>query len=423
MLGKGTLILVVGFGIICGIMGARMSSLQTKAVENMSYYHNVTNSHTIATAGANAAMSILYQDPTKRGALLSQSFSTGAFKGGTFNARLDSLPSTKLRLRTVSTYSKYSDTVEVYLATQKLNSFTMFAWMTNIENGVWWITGDTVWGRVHSNDILNVNGRPTFYDKVTSTKSFNPRPGTGTNNAIFKKGYETGVARIDLPTDLSELSNAAAAGGRRYTTNVYLSLSAGTGANADGKMYVRTSSGGPIVDSVSLADPSFNGAVWSTQSVYVQGKVDGKLTIGAASDIHVTNDITYEISPLVNQNTDDMLGLVANNNVIVDDNAANNASCEIDGSVFARTGSFTAQNYASRPVSGSLKIVGSIVQNTRGPVGTFSGSSIVSGFSKRYYYDPRLADAQVRPPFFPGFYTQTLTIANWWENVRIPEFF
>jgi hypothetical protein len=423
MLGKGTLILVVGFGIICGIMGARMSSLQTKAVENMSYYHNVTNSHTLATAGANSAMSILYQEPTKRGSLLSQSFSSGEFKGGAITARIDSLPSTKLRLRTVSTYGKYSDTVEVYLSTQKVNSFSMFAWMTNTENGVWWITGDTVWGRVHSNDVLNVNGRPTFYDKVTSTKSFNPKPGTGTNNAIFKKGYETGVARINFPADLSELSNAAAAGGRRYTTNVYLSLAGGSGASGDGKMYVRTSSSGPIVDSVSLADPGFNGAVWSTQSVYVQGRVDGRLSIGAATDIHVTNDITYEVSPLVDQNTDDMLGLVANNNVIVDDNAANNANCEIQASVFSRIGSFTAQNYASRPVSGTLKIVGSIVQNSRGAVGTFSGSSIVSGFSKRYYYDPRLANPQVRPPFFPGYYTQTLTISNWWENVRIPEYF
>ncbi len=423
MLGKGTLILVVGFGVICGIMGARMSHLQTESVENMSYYHNVTNSHTIASAGANAAISILYQDPTKRGALTSQSFTSGEFKGGSFSARVDSLPSTKLRLRTVSTFKKYSDTVEVYLNTQRLNSFSMFAWMTNIENGVWWITGDTVWGRVHSNDVLNVDGKPTYYEKVTTTKKFNPKPGTGTNKGIYKKGYETGVARINFPNDLSELSNAAAAGGRRYTTNVYLTLSGGTGSSGDGKMYVRTSSGGPITDSVSLADPSFNGAVWSTQNVYVQGQVDGRLTIGAADDIHVTNDVVYEVSPLVNSASDDMLGLVANDDVFVDDNAANNSNCEINASVFSRAGSFTAQNYASRPVSGALKIIGGIVQDTRGPVGTFSGSSIVSGFSKRYYFDPRLADPQTRPPFFPGFYTQTLVISNWWENVRIPEYF
>ncbi|HLF15391.1 MAG TPA: hypothetical protein VI932_10930 [Bacteroidota bacterium] len=417
------MILVLGFGIICGIMGARMSKLQTEAVENMSYYHNVTNSHTIASAGANSAMSIIYQDPTKRGAITSQSFSAGEFKGGSFSSRIDSLPSTKLRLRTVSDYHHYSDTVEVYFNTQRINSFSMFAWLTNFEGGVFWITGDTVWGRVHSNGVLNVNGRPTFYEKVTTAKLFAPKPGVGTNKAIFKKGYETGVARLEFPTDLSELSNAALAGGRRYTTNVYLSLSAGSGADDDGKVYVRTSSGGPVVDSISVADPGFNGAIWSTQSVYVEGKVDGRITIGAANDIHVTNDITYEVNPLNDVTSNDMLGLVANAKVFVDDNAANNANCEIHASIFSRAGSFTAQNYLTRPVSGTLKIVGGIVQDTRGAVGTFAGSTIVSGFSKRYYYDPRLADAQVRPPFFPGFYTQTLTISNWWENVRIPEYF
>lgn len=423
MLGKGTLILVLGFGIICGIMGARMSMLQTQAVENMSYYHDVSNSHTIASSGANSAMSMLYQDPTRRGELTTQLFSAGAYKGGSFTARMDSLPGPVLRLRSVSSYSKYSDTVEVYFTQKRLNSFSMFAWMTNNENGVWWITGDTVWGRVHSNGVLKMNGRPTFYDKVTTAKSISPKPGTGQNNAIFKEGYETGVAPIKFPTNLSELSVAAITGGRFYPEDIYLDLQGGSGANGDGKIHVRTSSGGPVVDSISLSDPGFNGAIWSVKDVYVQGKVDGKFTVGSSRDIHVTDDITYEVSPMSDPDTDDMLGLVADKNIYVDDNAANNSNCEIHASIFSRTGSFTAQNYASRPVSGTLKLIGGIIQDARGPVGTFGGSGIVSGFSKRYYYDQRLADPQVRPPFFPGFYTQTLTISNWWENVRIPNYF
>ena len=89
--------------------------------------------------------------------------------------------------------------------------------------------------------------------------------------------------------------------------------------------------------------------------------------------------------------------------------------------MFARSGSFEAQNYSTRPVSGTLSLVGSIVQNVRGAVGTFSGSVILSGFSKRYRYDTRYADPNVRPPYFPGFYTLTMTIKNWWENIRIPQ--
>ncbi len=60
--------------------------------------------------------------------------------------------------------------------------------------------------------------------------------------------------------------------------------------------------------------------------------------------------------------------------------------------IFARSRSFTAENYSSRGLSGTLQVVGSIVQNDRGAVGQFSGSTLLSGFYKRYRYDPRLED-------------------------------
>lgn len=421
MMGKGAVILVIGFGLIYGIVGYRLTRLQNRAITNMSYYHDVTNSHTLASAGANTAISLLYQNPNKRGDVTAQSFSGGSYKGGSFATRVDSISSTRLRLRSTATYRGFKDTVEVFFNTKKNNSFSMYAWMSNFEGNVFWITGDTVWGRVHSNGNLHVNGRPVFMEKVTTSKAFSPKPGIGTNNAIFKKGYETGVAQIQFPNDLSDLSAASIAGGRNYTTNVWVTLSPGTSANNDGKAYIRTSVSGPIIDSISLSDPSFNGALWSTQRVYVKGTIDGKLTIGAADDVVVLDDVLYESSPLTGT-SDDMLGLVAEDDVIVADNAANNSNCEIDASVFCRTGSFYAENYNTRPVSGKLKLIGGIIQDTRGAVGTFAGSSLQSGFSKRYYFDPRLSDPAVRPPFFPGYYTQTLTVANWWENVRIPSY-
>jgi hypothetical protein len=365
-------------------------------------------------------MSKLYQDSTLRGLITSQTISTGNLAGGTFTARVDSMSTTRLRLRSVSTYQGLSDTTEVYLDTQRFQSFSMFAWMTNVEGNIWWITGDTVWGRVHSNDYLQVNGKPAYYGKVTTAKSFTPKPGTGTNNAIFKQGYETGVAPITLPSDMSEMVNAATFGGRKYNAPIWVTLSAGTAANNDGTAYIRYSSGGPVADSVALGDPTFNGVILGTGNVYVKGTLDGRLSIGSLGNVYVTDDILYEHSPLVGP-TDDMLGLVADQNVIVADNAANNSNCEIDASIFSRTGSFEAEHYSSRPVGGRLKVVGAIIQNVRGPVGTFSGGSIVSGFLKRYNYDLRLADPNVRPPFFPGFYRKTFAIADWWENVRIPK--
>jgi hypothetical protein len=420
--GKAAIILVVGFGIILGKIAFNMNDLETRAVDNVSYYLNNTTAHNLALAGANVALSMVYQDTTIRGIVTDPpQFTTGPFAGGKYTATMDSINPTLLRLRTVSTYENLFDTVDVTFRKVYDQSFSIFAWMTDFEGNIFWITEDTVWGRVHSNGILHVDGSPVFWEKVTVGKQFDPKPGTGVNHAIFKNGYETGVAPIPFPTDLSILFNAASSGGRRYTSEVWLTLDPGTSANNDGKVYVRNTQTGPIVDSVSLSDPSFNGALVGNSLVHVQGTLDGRLTIGSLQDVYVEDNIYYEKNPLSGP-SDDVLGLVAESNVIVANNSANNSDCEIDAAIFARSNKFMAEDWSKRPVSGQLRVIGSIVQENRGEVGTFSGSKIKSGFSKRYRYDPRLADPNYRPPYYPGFYTQTFQIAGWWESFRLPRF-
>ncbi len=425
MFGKGAIILVIGFGIIFGLIGIRLNSLENRAIGNMAYYFDINQSHNLAVAGANVGISKVYQDPSLRGVITNQTFSSGLFKGGAVTVRVDSLNISTLRLRSVSTFKNYSDTVEVFFSKQRFQSFSMFAWMTNFEGNVFWITGDTVWGRVHSNGNIHISGSPVFMEKLTTAKHIDPKPGNGQSKAIYKKGYETGIAPIQFPTDLSELIAASTSGGKRYTTNIWITLNPGSSSNNDGKAYIRTSATGPIIDSISLNDPSFNGVIYSTQRVTVSGgQLDGKLTIASGTNIYIDDDVIYERNPLINPTSDDLLGLVANGNVVVTDNTANRNNCEIHAAIFSRSGSFTAENYNTRPISGYLKIIGGIVQDTRGAVGTFNTgtNTLKTGFSKRYYFDPRLADVNTRPPYFPGYYRKTLAIVNWWENVRIPQF-
>ena len=161
--------------------------------------------------------------------------------------------------------------------------------MTNLENGVFWITGDSVWGRVHSNDNLTVSGSPVYLQKVTTSKGFIPPLGksqviggkTYTNKAIFMNPPqpETGVARIDFPTDMSALAAAAAsANGRTYTTDIWVTLDGKSSAAGDGKAYIRKTQTGPIIDSVNLADPNFNGVIMGT------GVVERPGNAGRAAD-------------------------------------------------------------------------------------------------------------------------------------------
>jgi hypothetical protein len=423
--GKAAIIMVVGLSFILGYISLNMGRMSRTAVGNMSSYNDATASHNLAAIGANVGLAKFYADTTWFGSV-TQTLSGSVLKGS-FTTSMTDLNATTLRLRSVSNYplsggKTLHDTVEVFFDKQRKNSFSVLAWMTEFEGNVFWITGDTVWGRVHSNGNLHINGVPTFMEKVTTGKHFDPKPGVGTNKAVFKQGYETGIAKIDFPNDLSEVIGAAAAGGKTYANEIWISLSPGTTANNDGKAYVRLSPSGPIVDSINVTDPFFNGVIYGLNRVHVQGTLDGKMTIASIKDIIVENDILYEKHPS-SPSCDDLLGLVSEKNVVVAENTANNSSCEIHASIFSRTGSFTAEEYNSRPISGELRVYGSIVQHTRGAVGTFSGSKLKTGFSKRYRYDARLSDPAFRPPYYPGFYLKTYAIRNWWESYRIVDFY
>jgi hypothetical protein len=446
MAGRASLIIVLGFSFIMGYALQNLNTAGTLAAGNMSTYNVMTASHNLALAGANVALAKLYRDTTwgsSGTATLTQSFSGNSFTGS-FTASAFKAGAWKT-VRSVSSYpvggTTYRDTIEVSLSNNITNTFTLFAWMTNLENGVFWITGDSVWGRVHSNDNLTVSGSPVFLQKVTTAKGFIPPVGKSqtiggtkyTNKAVFinPPQPETGVPRINLPNDLTDLANAAAsANGKKYTGDIWVTLDGKSPTvSGDGMAYIRQTKTGPIKDSISLSDPNFNGVLMATGVVNVQGTLDGDLTIASYStpsattnNVVVQGDILYEKNPLYGT-SDDMLGLVANNNVIVADNVAAGGNREIDASIFARVGSFTAENYSTRPLNNELKVLGSIVQNSRGPVGTFSGgSSLQHGFYKRYRYDDRLADPSVRPPHYPGWVSTTYAILNWWESYRLMTF-
>ncbi len=347
---------------------------------------------------------------------------------GRFDVAVSLVGSERLMLQSISTYSTggagtLHDTVEVYFDRKRENSFTIFAWMTDVEGNVFWLTGDTVWGRIHSNGAMHMDGRPVFMKKVTTSKGIDPRPGTGTNRAIFKDSYETGVAQVPLPTDINEMIAASQeSGGKHYTTDIWVTLSGGDGSTSgDGIAYIQTVAGGPVVDSVMISDPNFNGVILTTGNATVKGKLDGALSIGAVNDIHVVDDIRYEQDPRQYPNSNDMLGLISGHDVVVD-NIPETYNCHIDGSIFALN-KFRAEGYNSRPPAGDLVVFGSIVQKERGEICTFqSGRTPKTGFSKAYTYDERLSNPLHKPPSYPGYYVKTLAITNWWESYRVVQY-
>jgi hypothetical protein len=424
--GRASIVLVLGFAIILGYISISLNSYSTSAVTNMTSYVEGTASHSLALAGVNAGLSKLYQDTTWDG-VMAQTLDDRNIPGS-FTTSLHDLGGYRKMLRSVSTFGSWStgmlhDTIEVTFNTRRLNSLSMYAWMTNNTGNVFWSDGDTVWGRAHSNGNVHISGSPVFMDKSTSSKHFDPPTvGKGTNMAIFKNGYETGVAPVAMPPDLSDLIAASLSGGRRYIHDIEVTVTAGTAANNDGVGMVKDLATG-VIDTFNLSGGGFNGVILGLADVSVKGVVDGAISIVALQNIRVTDDIVYERNPRFGT-SDDLLGLIAENDITISDNIPNHTNCEIHACILARDGSMVAEDLSSLPICGQLHTLGSIIQNTEQEVGLYKAKGsgkpeLTNGFAKDFRYDARLSDPSFRPPFFPGFYVKAYAISNWWESYRV----
>ncbi len=425
--GKASLLLVMGFSLVLGYISMNLNRYSTQAVSNMTSYYDATASHNLALAGANSGLSKIYQDTSWTGPM-HQTLTTGALLGSV-NVTVANMGGFRKRLRSVSTYAAstgetFHDTVEIFFNTKTGLPLTLYAWFTNNEGNVFWQNEDTVWGRAHSNGNVHISGSPVFVDKFTTAKKFDPpKPGVGANLAKFLNTYETGVADIPFPTDISTtIAAGLSSGGKHYTHDISVTLLAGSATNNDGKAAVVDLMTGAR-DTVQLGDAMFNGVILGDGNVYVSGTLDGRLSVTSRNNITVLDDLLYERNPRTTT-SDDMLGLIATNNVVVADNTPNHSSCIVNGAIFTLNGSLMAENLGSIPVCGNLTIYGSVIQNQEQEVGLYSAkgggkSKLTSGFWKDFRYDNRLMDSNNSPPYFPGATNRTYAITNWWESFRI----
>jgi hypothetical protein len=133
--------------------------------------------------------------------------------------------------------------------------------------------------------------------------------------------------------------------------------------------------------------------------------------LAALKNITITGNIEYATHPNPDQPAtyiDNLkaacLGIVGND-VIVNTTAN---TVRIDGTTLAN-GSFYNYYWNSGVPKGALTISGGLIQQKRGPVGRFSGSTLTSGYSKDYHYDSRMA--YYPAPFFPT--TGQFDILSW----------
>lgn len=324
----------------------------------------------------------------------------------------------------------------------------------------------------------NGSTQAIFEDLVTAagpSMTYNPsNPNTEANFLkIYKngsRGYQLGVDPIPLPNSSDAQRDAAwgSTSGFPGSNGVYVPASGGIYVRGDSTVAMSVVSGNQVftigqgststkvtvdltnnVRTVQVGSGSITTIAGAgTGVLYSNGNItslagtigDNKLSsspvsitarnaytiaadTNAGKNITVTGNIVYQSAPnpalavndVVNL-TPGTLGIIARN-VTISTSAPNNL--EIDAQILAGSsstsdGSFSAANYNTRS-TGTLKLVGGIIQKARGPVGTFNPSTgaMVTGFAKDYWYDPRLADYP--PPYFPttGLYDRLS-----WRKIR-----
>ncbi len=347
---------------------------------------------------------------------------------GYFNLTIEKVASDKIKITSVGkvllnifgNQIQIERRVQAYLEEE---NFCRYLYFTDNESmwgwlPVWFVTGDHLQGPLHTNTHYHISGDPIFDDVVSSHDNFivYMHGGPPLDKPQFNGGLLLGAPSVPLPSDLTRIQNAANSGG------LYLQGKTLIIFNSDGTLTITNTQRGwnqQVVNSPS------NGVIYvENGDVYVRGIVKGSLTVATDGNIIVTDNIMYSQDPRVDSNSTDLLGLVAEQDVIIstdDDDGAQpyDQTCpddlEIDASIMALGNSFVVENWWAPPPKGILTLFGGVIQRYRGPVGTFNPATNqkLSGYSKNYQYDERLQD--IYPPYFP-------TTGNWrmiaWEEVE-----
>ena len=338
----------------------------------------------------------------------------------------------------VTSIGSAGKTTRVLQATEKAGAFSKYVYFTDFEQPpsmgipIWFATSDSISGPLHTNDQIHIMGDPIFTADVTSAyggpddidpahdPAFMYYNGSYSNHIesaeasnppydepTFASGYQLGVGTIDLPDNISDLMVVAQQGGLYINQDCEIKLARSVDVSPlHGYLSYRTRIGGSWspwtdVDIGSLENP----VVYADGWIQISGKLDGQVTVASSGTIKIKDNLIYRGSTagIPDPGCDDMLGLVAGNDVVILNNDPNRTDCYIHGSILALEGCFYVNDYDSGNARGLLRVIGGIIQKYRGPVGTgwVDGQGqvhILTGYMKDYRFDDRFREDC--PPYF-----------------------
>ncbi len=417
MLGKGAILTVFGFILAFSMYQVRMSSNVLATADNFNTEFVETLIHETALSAMNLAINKVWDAGVANDSFMVQANDCSAW------VKISTLgvDTTKITVRTwgylfdteSQEFKKHQESMTSFFTLGAGTSITEYFMFTNNSKGLFWVTGCTLWGPTHDNSVMHTLGKPVFYGKMTANKGINPDPASKKNKAEYHDGWEVGID-MTIPTDMTHLVNAATAGngGAPVNTKSIYNQVLSLEFLSNGKV-VRQVGASPK-DTVALSTIAPTGVVYSTADMRIKGTLDGQVTLYTTKNIWLDDDIVYKENPMIYPNSDDILGLVAKNNIYITDNVPNKYDINVHACMVMIDGGFEAQNWKTRPV-GVEYFVGSLAENASGVHGVAnSKGSVIKGFEQRMRYDPRLWGGAFAPPNFVAT-PNTFRLASWWE--------
>lgn len=268
----------------------------------------------------------------------------------------------------------------------------------------YFLSGDLIDGKVHSNKSFQTAGTPVFTDiiecAVTEFEGFKQYGGYK-GDPIFYKPIIWRSREYILQNQADRIRTRA---DRKFSNPNRVAE-----IHLKGKSFTLRyrSKDDPNLFTPAQSYPlSTLSSLYFEQDVEVRGILDGKLTIGSKENIYITDDLTYAGSHPVtgepNAGSESILGLIAEKNVLINKDhrkVQQESGIKVNAAVIALDSSMATKNLYHQNM-GTFHFWGSITEMIRGINAISRDDQILFGYAKNWHYDRRLSH-MVPPQFTP----------------------
>ncbi len=321
MVGKGALIVILGFSMIFGVASQYWNRNSDRAIENFVNYYDSTYAHVMAISAINILADSLFWNQGSAD-LTNIDIPSVSFRGGSFSMSTepDTLDGEYIVIATaVSNYAGYRgrvirDSVQILLQPGRFNQWAYF---TDKDSNIYWATGETLDGRYHTNGTLYLDGAPVFKDNVSTGRGLTTLQRAPTlvspnklpdsyGNKLIAPSYQSGVI-IPMPNSLAnytqvqniKLLTDTTYKGSSYAYDVFVTFAGASMSYYTTVSKVTTSYGVTTITQVgrtpatgttnialnNLGDANYNGlgsvVVIQDGDLHVSGSVNGRVSLVA----------------------------------------------------------------------------------------------------------------------------------------------